>query len=196
MVYLSDGNLRMKIPTFSIMSKHTCPNATTLCKKFCYAKKAERIYKNTYNSRFLNTIKTLSESFTKEAIKEIDKRKSNYIRIHESGDFYSQEYLNKWFEICRAIPDKKFLVYTQMWNLKWRNKPKNMVVYWTVWPDTVNKVKRGLKAFVVDNGKGRIPPYNTRVNGVMCKKGNGNNITCDKCLYCFEGRGNVKFKLH
>lgn len=196
MVYISDGNRRMNIPTFSLISEHTCPNATELCKKHCYAKKAERAYPNAFINRMTNTFDTLKATFVNETKVLISKKKNTYIRIHESGDFYSQEYLNKWFKICKMFPGKKFLTYTQMFNLDWKEKPKNMVVYWTIWPDTAIIPKKGLKAYVIDNGAGKIPLYKKNIVGFRCKKGKGNTVTCEKCLYCFKGKGNVLFKIH
>lgn len=195
MVYISDGNRRMNIPTFSLISKDTCPNATKLCKKFCYAKKAER-YSNPFISRMTNTFDSLKATFIEETKNAIRSKESKYIRIHESGDFYSQEYLDKWFKICKAFPDKSFLVYTQMFNLNWDNKPANLIVYWTIWPDSKVIPTDGLLAYVVDNGKNKIPPYNFKVAGHKCGKGKGSSLTCDSCLYCLEGKGNVLFKIH
>jgi hypothetical protein len=193
MVYLSNGNRRMNIPTFSLLSEHTCPNATELCKKYCYAKKAERAYANAYMSRMTNTFDSLKATFVNSVSVEIKSKSPKYIRIHESGDFYSQEYLDKWFIICRKFPSVKFLAYSQMYNLNWKVKPKNMVIYWTIWPDS-KVIPIGLKAYVVDNGRNKIPKYPNKILGHKCKK--GTNLTCDTCLWCFEGKGDVIFKIH
>jgi hypothetical protein len=39
------------------------------------------------------------------------------IRVHDSGDFYNQEYVDKWADIARANPDKKFYAYTKSLHL-------------------------------------------------------------------------------
>jgi len=62
-MYLSNGNLRMNIPTWSIPAETTCPNATSSCKKNCYAKKAERMYRNTRESRKQNLEDTKKKDF-------------------------------------------------------------------------------------------------------------------------------------
>ena len=36
-----------------------------------------------------------------------------YVRIHTAGEFYSQEYVNKWFDVVRANPEKIFYAYTK-----------------------------------------------------------------------------------
>jgi len=194
MVYISQGNRRMKIPTFSLPAEKTCPSATTLCKKHCYAKKAERVYPNVLPSRERNLMDSKKDSFVYKMSDIIKKRTSPYIRIHESGDFYNQIYLDKWFRICRLNPDKMFMVYTQRYDLNFSHKPNNLIVYWTIWPDSKEIPKDGLKAYVVDDKK--LPKYKKQPKGFKCSKGKGNNITCDKCLYCYKGKGDVIFKLH
>jgi hypothetical protein len=185
-MYLSDGNLRMNIPTWSLPAEKTCPNATIDCMNNCYAKKAERMYRNTRESRARNLNDSKRKDFTNKMIGLIKKKKSKYIRIHESGDFYSKIYLDKWIDICNKFPRKKFLAYTQSYDLDWSKKPDNLIVYWSVWPDSKNVPKNG----------GRINSYKNKPNGFKCKKGHGTKITCDKCLYCFEGKGDVIFKIH
>ena len=200
MVYLSNGNRRMDIPTFSLPTGASCPGATISCSRWCYAKKAERLWKNVMPSRVRNLNDSKRETFVNEMSKEISKNKSFYIRIHESGDFYSQRYLEKWFEICRRFPEKKFLAYTQSYNLDYSKKPSNMVLYWTIWPDSRCIPKTGLKAFVIDNGSRTLRNYSEQPQGLeiafKCKKGHGSTLTCDKCLHCFEGRGDVIFEVH
>jgi hypothetical protein len=46
-------------------------------------------------------------------IEEIKKKKASHIRIHDSGDFYSREYLHKWFKVMDSLPNVKFYAYTK-----------------------------------------------------------------------------------
>jgi len=199
-MYLSDGNLRMNIPTWSLPAEKTCPNATKDCMNNCYAKKAERMYKNTRLSRARNLNDSKRKDFVPKMSGLIKKKKSKYIRIHESGDFYSQIYLDKWFEICRKFPKKRFLAYTQMYNLDWSNKPENLIVYWSVWPDSKKVPRKGLRATVIDDGTGRLKNKDMSSKRLKtafkCKKGHGSKLTCELCLYCFKGKGDVIFKIH
>lgn len=36
-----------------------------------------------------------------------------YVRIHESGDFYNKEYFKAWVEVAKRMPDTKFYAYTK-----------------------------------------------------------------------------------
>lgn len=197
MIYISPGNRRMNIPTWSLPAGRTCPNSTPSCHKYCYAKKAEKVYKNPKESRERNLKASLKKNFPKKMIEKIQKLKKTYFRIHEAGDFYNQKYLDKWIEICEAIPEKTFLVWTQMYKLDWSKKPNNMIVYWTIWHDSTNVPKKGLKAYVVDDGSGKIKNPKGNLKKIrFCEKGKGSDLKCDDCLWCFNGKGNIKFKLH
>ena len=45
---------------------------------------------------------------------ETGKRKRvDYLRVHDSGDYYSRAYIAKWIEIARRNPNVKFYSYTK-----------------------------------------------------------------------------------
>jgi len=92
--------------------KVVCPFAKD-CIKYCYAKKGAYIWGNVapvFEKRY-NLTKTIS--FIPLMIKEVKKKKADYIRIHDSGDFYSEKYLKKWLTIAEALPNVKFYAYTK-----------------------------------------------------------------------------------
>lgn len=112
----------VKIFNFSIPAgndkksgKITCPFAGS-CLKLCYAKKG--MY------RFGNVERALSKRYeaSKEAdfverisneLKKVKKVLQVYVRIHDSGDFYSPTYFAKWLEIARLNPGVRFYAYTK-----------------------------------------------------------------------------------
>jgi len=51
--------------------------------------------------------------FETDMIKEITKAKVSDFRIHESGDFYSQEYIDKWVVIASVKALVNFYFYTK-----------------------------------------------------------------------------------
>jgi len=201
-IYISPGNRRMDIPTFSLPAVKTCPGSTELCKKNCYALKAEKVWKGPKQSRNRNYDISMTKEFVDKMIHKISKSNKEYFRVHESGDFYSQEYLDKWIKIFEEfnIEDKKkkFLIYTQKYDLDYSKLPSNVILYWTIWPDTdIDKVPEGLRAYVIDDGTGKIPENTYIINEPkICKKGKGSKLKCDDCMYCYEGRGDVVFILH
>ena len=91
---------------------------TSVCKQSCtgcYAKSSEKRFPNVLKSRNYNLEQTGTSNFVVKATDEI-KKKSNkikYLRIHESGDFYSQEYIDKWIEIITHRSEITFYAYTK-----------------------------------------------------------------------------------
>lgn len=92
--------------------KIVCPFAKD-CIKYCYAKKGAYTWSNVapaFEKRY-NITKTIA--FVPLMIKEIKRKRVDFLRIHDSGDFYSKEYLNKWLTIAETLPDVKFYAYTK-----------------------------------------------------------------------------------
>lgn len=82
----------------------------------CYAMKAERMYVNVRYSRKLNfeLAKNHREALEYILCCQLEKdTKRNIVRIHESGDFFSQEYIDMWERIMRKFPEKRFYTYTK-----------------------------------------------------------------------------------
>ena len=44
--------------------------------------------------------------------KEILRVRADYVRVHDSGDYYSKQYLQKWIEIAIHNPNVRFYSYT------------------------------------------------------------------------------------
>lgn len=130
-VTISDGNKKLvsnQKPRFliwSIPARKTCPFATAHCSENCYAVKAERMYPDCLPARMKNYDFSKTDNFVPfmvSAIHHVCNLKAYKeaehvtIRIHESGDFYSVEYLEKWLDIaeaCSDIVNLDFSAYTK-----------------------------------------------------------------------------------
>jgi hypothetical protein len=67
------------------------------------------------------------------------RNKDVYFRIHESGDFYNQEYYDKWIQIINSFPNIHFLAYTKSIKYVHESKyeiPSNLTIRFSVWNDT------------------------------------------------------------
>ena len=94
----------------------TCPSALT-CVANCYARQGTYtwgVVKNAYETRLGIT---LQDNFSELMIKEIKNKKAQVIRIHDSGDFYSLEYLKKWLKVIDNYPSVRFYAYTKSYKL-------------------------------------------------------------------------------
>lgn len=124
---------------FNLPAGHSCPYAkdckikvdrktgkfnTTGTKFRCYAASAER-FPAVRESRWKNYEEVL-------AGKEIEVPKdATHIRIHSSGDFFSQDYFDKWLEVCRKNPEVKFWAFTksvQFWVNRLNEIPSNLTL--------------------------------------------------------------------
>lgn len=123
-IHLSEGNIKSKgtddvmFLTWSLPSKITCPYATEMCKKRCFAKKNET-FKSVRFSREKNFEETKKDSFVKDMIDHLEyhlsrpkaKDKKIFVRIHTSGDFYSYEYFNKWYEVATHFKGNEKILF-------------------------------------------------------------------------------------
>lgn len=102
------------IPAYKTKSgKVTCPFAAA-CVKYCYAQKGNYtrypIVQEVQEKKYEISKQT---NFNSLMNAEIKKKKANYIRIHDSGDFYSVKYLQKWVQIAEFNPSVIFYAYTK-----------------------------------------------------------------------------------
>lgn len=190
------GNKKMTIPLFNIPAVSTCSGSTEFCRKYCYAKSSEELFPSVKAKRARNLIASKASDFVSRVISELQGVKFiPYVRIHESGDFYSQEYLEKWYEICKAFPERKFLAFTKCFKLDFSKKPDNLNLYYSAWSDTNQETipAGGNRAYTVITYKWfeklGYEPLNTGT-AVKCKG------FCDDCLVCFEKKSDVYFPIH
>ena len=102
------------IPAYkSASGKLTCPMADT-CVKFCYAKKGAYIWSNVKPAFEKRYELTKTDNFVEAMNAEIRKKKPDYVRVHDSGDYYSPAYLKKWIEVAIHNPNVRFYSYTNM----------------------------------------------------------------------------------
>ena len=111
--------------------KLVCPFAKD-CVKFCYAQKGaynwgnvKPLFEQRYNL-------TKSDIFIEAINDSIKAKKVDVLRIHDSGDFYSNEYINKWLTIAKQNKNVVFYAYTKSIPLfKKINLPENFIVIYS-----------------------------------------------------------------
>lgn len=197
----SNTKLGKGVGAVSLPALSSCPGKTAYCSKVCYATKGFFRMKNVKGSLDDNYVTSQGPNFITEVTRAIKTHKLNTIRIHPSGDLYSNDYIDKWIEIVKANPDVKFWVYTRSWRM----------------PTLVQKVQElsqlpNIQVFAsTDDTTTETPPTWLRTAAVApswdsydtsyvrCPNQKNKNITCEKCTYCFKTPGaksNVVFKEH
>lgn len=81
----------------------------------CYAKKAQKMYKAVLPYRERNYQAARARGFSAAMVKEIQGLRvaPTAVRAHESGDFFSQGYINSWVKVAAALPGTQFYAYTK-----------------------------------------------------------------------------------
>jgi hypothetical protein len=112
----------------NLIQRNTCPGALA-CAGVCYAKQGGYRYPASKAARAHNLALSQDDSFAAFIIGDLARMRSvNTVRIHDSGDFYSQEYLNKWATVARAMPHLTFYAYTKSLTLDFSGLPDNFKV--------------------------------------------------------------------
>ena len=126
-----NAKLSREIATFSLPAGHTCPGACECLSKAdkdtgkvtdgpesrfrCFAASQEG-WSSVRGSRWAN-MQMLREAGVKAGMSDLILRSlpswAQYVRIHVSGDFFSQEYFDAWAEVAALRPDIVFYAYTK-----------------------------------------------------------------------------------
>lgn len=191
-----DGNLKLKnndetrFMIWNIPAVVTCPFRTAQCEKYCYARKAERMYPSCAESRERNFEESKRADFVERMTYTIETEltskkfagKKIVFRIHESGDFYNWGYMMKWVEIARHFANNEnivFLAYTKSivyaincgyGTEEW---PKNFVIRSSIWCDTCADKVALTESF-------NIPVY-TALSAADMDKAEKDGLKFEKC---------------
>lgn len=105
---------------------NTCIGALA-CRAVCYAKQGAYVFPVVQKARKRNLKLSQQKNFVSLVVADLLRmRKVNTVRLHDAGDFYSQEYLEKWYEIAKALPELTFYAYTKSLHLDFSKRPKNL----------------------------------------------------------------------
>ncbi|MFF9786295.1 GP88 family protein [Streptomyces nigrescens] len=100
---------------------NTCPSAG-ICKDLCYARTGTFRFSNVLRAHQNNLQYVLDEpqAWEEQMTEELKhpryhpKGSPAHVRVHDSGDFFHEDYLEAWLRIFRATPDVVFYSYTKM----------------------------------------------------------------------------------
>jgi len=116
------------LPAFKSADGFTvCPKAG-VCASLCYARQGRIVNMpdavRTREENLALVRRDLAE-FERKAIADLTRITNVSIRIHDSGDFFSQAYLDSWFRVMSHFPAKQFYAYTKSLHLDWSGAPSN-----------------------------------------------------------------------
>lgn len=116
---LARGNAKLNKSIFnwSISPIKSCLNCED-CKGTCYAMNAYRRWPNVKRAWDRNLDMASTGSFVGPVVSQLARaRTCKYVRIHTSGDFFSQEYIEDWARIALQFPVLQFYTYTKVSHL-------------------------------------------------------------------------------
>lgn len=95
---------------------NTCPSAG-ICRIVCYARNGTYTWSTVKAKHQANLHFVLDDlpGWEEAMVAELGRRKFRgiWVRIHDSGDFFSDDYLLAWLRIIRARPESNFYAYTK-----------------------------------------------------------------------------------
>lgn len=190
---------------FNIPAVSTCPGRTPDCEKFCYADGAEKFREEARIHRRRNYLISSFPEFVELAVHEIElrlntpnfrKAKKIYVRIHESGDFYSRKYLEKWLAIMKHFagdPRITFAFYTKSFDMfSGITLPENAAPTGSLWAMTHPGERAKLKEL-----KWHVYSADTPEN-IAARKAAGEKIhicrcsDCARCGFCYSRKDGMR----
>jgi hypothetical protein len=117
-------------------------------------------------------------------------------RIHESGDFFDQRYLDAWIDVVKSRPNTYFFTYTRNFPLNYSKILKNK--NFTLWASTDDYNIKEAKQFIKKYKKARVRhafgPWNRvrqiPANSFICPATNHKLAmegACERCKLCVVG---------
>lgn len=193
----SFGNLKLPKTTaiFNLPRMLTCPGATPLCKQICYASKAERMHRvvRTHRHDMFMLSKTNAFPWILETALDRLPKTVTAVRIHESGDFYDQRYLDTWINAMKKFPQLTFYAYTKSSRLNF-TRPDNFVIRLSMDStsepyvyDSINKFD-GI-SWLQQKGE-ELPDWINVENPLVCPG------DCKVCSYCLKKGGDLVIPEH
>jgi hypothetical protein len=149
----SYGNAKLSKDTliFSLPSGHSCPFAKDCLSKAnritgkvtdgkdtkfrCYATSSESAFPSVRKQRWHNFDLLKSKDWSEmvgiieASLNAVNLKKIKLVRIHESGDFFNQDYFDAWITIAQMYKDLTFYAYTksiQYWIKRKEIIPSNL----------------------------------------------------------------------
>jgi len=186
--------------SFSMIAgpEFSCPGATEACKN-CYAMKGHHHMFNVQSALAKNWL--LIRQFEKkkdvqgavQALLKIIPERAKIFRIHESGDFHSQWYVDVWAEVIRRRSDINFWAYTRSFQFNYSKiiRRKNFTLWASTDEYNLKEANRFVKRYENSQVKHAYGPWKhdqeIPSNSFKCPavtKQLSVEGACEKCMLC------------
>ena len=154
------------LPAGMLTCNRVCPG--------CYALKAEVRFPAARDYRLRMLEASRQPDFAQRIITELSttRRSARTVRVHESGDFHSQQYISAWHSIASALPHFTFYAFTKRlhdFDFSALSVLPNFIL--------INSLQYG--------GLNYAPRAQLRNDIFICPATDGHTVTCGiTCKYC------------
>jgi hypothetical protein len=193
-ITFAKGNAKIeKALIWNLPEGITCPGATELCKKVCYAKDSTVRFPNVVpGSRAHNLAIAKRSDFPEFLTQKLNRARLPRMRIHESGDFFNQKYLDTWTEAIAQDSKRTFWAYTKSHKLDFTEALKldNFYIRYSVDCTTKYYPKQDIPHAAVSE---------CRNDFFVCPStlAKGHTVKCMKdCSYCTDNKESLTFRPH
>lgn len=202
---------------------YSCPGATSICERVCYAGKIEKVRKAVMAMMLSNWEQLRNASYAemvillREMISDFHaecerKNGDKSFRIHWDGDFFSADYARAWATVIREFPDIQFWAYTRTYSVVSELVDiDNLSLYLSVDRDNLELAKATRKEFpsvkwaflsqTFEDGKKEMLEMGNKP-GAACPELTGqiplistNGGACITCQLCVKGKADIRFAI-
>lgn len=192
---------------WNLPSVVTCPGATNWCLRHCYNAddRGEKFPVLDWTENWWASINDGDSLFRAISSQLSRAEKPCAVRIHSSGDFFSERYIDLWHRIISANPDVRFWAYTRSWacsnmtnSLARLRRLANVQLFASVDDaTTVSPPQEWRRSYVVYSEEDAATLVNTVKGSVICPEQLGNVANCASCGICIDSLStNIVFLFH
>lgn len=186
-----NSKLAARVSILNLPPIATCPNCAT-CAGSCYATLRYGDTTHVQPRWDKNLAMTMREDFVEMATRELKYKGTTIVRYHESGDFYSEQYIDKCMELAIANPQVFFYGYTKVKSALRLNALTNVNVIYSLIETPIGEIRNyGTKEYCEMLEKDYdyfVCPHDKtwKEKGLSCMG------TCEEC----KTRDKVCFEIH
>ena len=190
--------------------KFSCPDATEACTK-CYATRYRHLFPSVQNAfaknwKLIRGFEKKNDVYSAATMISGSIPNIGLFRIHESGDFYSQWYINTWNNIIKSRKDINFWTYTRSFDFDYSRilRNKNFVLWASTDDFNFNKATKMVRKY--KSVKHAFGPFEKNKdipqNSFICPVTNKKSAiegACEKCGFCTtkdRAKKNIIFLRH
>lgn len=196
---------------------YSCPGATSICERICYAGKIEKRFPNSFKLLLRNW-----EQLQNKSHEEIESLLTRMIedfkydcerhgaplefRIHWDGDFFSDEYAFAWKHVILNNPEIQFWAYTRVISAALMLKGiDNLGLYYSTDTENTAAAKVASAAGIKLAGLGetfteaRAMLLQIGTRSAACPEIRGQIAlqgACNACQLCIKGKSNITFAIN